>query len=129
MRPSKIALTSFVGTFLFGALIPDAKALWERKSAADCQVYSSVSVNSGGFGYPHVIFLNNGLQNSSMQVGEDLLCPAPDDDRFPKQYINMLNLHVYDGNAHSDVSARVCVNYYGTNGGACGTAAYSGGAF
>jgi hypothetical protein len=88
-------------------------------SASFC--FRSKWINSSDF----VEHNNAGLMNFD-NVLAYLACPVFDDDSLRKEYIGALNLHGYMYNQER-VTAKACVTYWASNGGACGVASQTSG--
>lgn len=121
MKRAALGVVWFAGaTFVtWLALMPSESAAAERRlHASGCrglQEWHDDLLDNEGYGIG-----NNDTQGSVMAD-----CPFNDDDTFRADQLTALNVHVYDnwngtGFAY-DVGAQLCITYWGSNGGTCGT--------
>ena len=103
-----------------------SEAMDRRDSASSCMLPESYYVpNLSGASYPSST--TEGTSWWRTDYDKSISCPYRDDDRFRRDQVNQLNVHVYDGHTSLDIETRACVQYYHTGGGSCGTAATSSG--
>lgn len=117
-------IISFLFT-LFASAGTAAFAKWERHTAAACNL-------------SHYSNLDPVMQLVYDWVGQVInystrdaffICDIEDSDRFSKQNITTLNVHVYDGSTTTSVSAKACVTVFNGWGGSCGSTVSTGNAF
>jgi len=112
-------LKKIIATFILSAcatgvmVMPEgAEAKWQRNHANTCISGGALPVSATyGISNKTPLYLN-------------LYCPVRDDERFPKQEIKTLNVHLFDGHPGASAYAKACVTYWHGNGGSCsGTSA------
>jgi hypothetical protein len=117
------AIGSFGAAFAATAVILAAgtsNAAWRRASANGCHEYS---VDQLGL-YTDVLS-GSSLQNVTSRTAR-VNCDVEDGDTYRKQDLTAVNIHGYDASDTASVTATLCVAFWSSEGGACGTSASSG---
>lgn len=110
----------------FVASVPmSASGAWSRHHAQTC-----APGNYGSNDIAHVEtnpegFLTN--EDTCSNCTQYLVCEVRDDSDYKKADISTFNVHVYDGNSSANFTARLCISYWNSSGGDCGTSSSTSG--
>ncbi len=109
---------------LFAGTSTTVFAKWERHAATACKVSHYAR---DGSDMRRIHDTGNVTNYSTLSIR--LICDIEDTDRFSKQEITTLNIHVRDNSSTASIYAKACYTMYNGTGGSCGSTVSSGGAF